>query len=150
MAFSTSDALWQEFLQAWPLERLRTMSLSDYTAAGDKETFTYWMESRLDEYGSIWGGSAFKFGIYSRNDTTEKKGDSSLAYDIVKVNNTCVWPENPSSGCEKIVIVPSTVITNKTCISWPNGTYPEWCIVDVTCKNGRNVRSFIIFLRNAT
>lgn len=81
MAFSTSDLLWQEFLQAWPLERLRTMSLSDYTAAGDKETFTYWMESRLDEYGSIWGGSAFKFGIYSRNDTTEKKGDSSLAYD---------------------------------------------------------------------
>lgn len=81
MAFSTSDALWQEFLQAWPLERLRTMSLSDYTAAGDKETFTYWMESRLDEYGSIWGGSAFKFGIYSRNDTTEKDGDTSLAYD---------------------------------------------------------------------
>lgn len=81
MAFSTNDALWQEFLQAWPLERLRTMSLSEYTAAGDKETFTYWMESRLDEYGSIWGGSAFKFGIYSRNDTTEKEGDASLAYD---------------------------------------------------------------------
>lgn len=81
MAFNTEDTLWRDFLQAWPLERLRTMSLSDYTAAGDKETFTYWMESRLDEYGSIWGGSAFKFGIYSRNDTTEKKGDSSLAYD---------------------------------------------------------------------
>ena len=81
MAFSTNDALWQEFLQAWPIERLRTMSLSDYTAAGDKETFTYWMESRLDEYGSIWGGSAFKFGIYSRNDTTENEGTSSLAYD---------------------------------------------------------------------
>jgi 5-methylcytosine-specific restriction protein B len=57
------------------------MSLSDYTAAGDKETFTYWMESRLDEYGSIWGGSAFKFGIYSRNDTAEKQGDTALAYD---------------------------------------------------------------------
>lgn len=81
MAFNTSDTLWQDFLQAWPLERLRTMSLSEYTAAGDKETFTYWMESRLDEYGSIWGGSAFKFGIYSRNDTTEKQGDASLAYD---------------------------------------------------------------------
>jgi len=24
MAFSTSDALWQEFLHAWPLDRLRT------------------------------------------------------------------------------------------------------------------------------
>ncbi|KFL37228.1 AAA family ATPase [Arenimonas donghaensis] len=57
------------------------MSLAEYTAVGDKETFTYWMESRLDEYGSIWGGSAFKFGIYSRNDTTDKEGDASLAYD---------------------------------------------------------------------
>ena len=38
MAFNTSDALWLDFLHAWPLERLRTISLSDYTAAGDKET----------------------------------------------------------------------------------------------------------------
>lgn len=81
MAFSTSDALWQEFLEAWPLQRLRTMTLSEYTAAGDKDTFTYWVENRLDKYGSIWGGSAFKFGIYSRNDTAKKEGDASLAYD---------------------------------------------------------------------
>lgn len=57
------------------------MSLTDYTAAADKDIFIYWIESRLDEYGSIWGSSAFKFGIYSRNDTTEKEGEISLAYD---------------------------------------------------------------------
>src|SRR4249919_1549666 len=81
MAFSTSDTLWQEFLDVWPLERLRVMTLAEYTTVGDKDSFSYWIESRLDGYGSIWGGSAFKFGIYSRNDTTEKEGDASLAYD---------------------------------------------------------------------
>jgi hypothetical protein len=28
MTFSTDDTLWREFLRVWPLERLRTMTLS--------------------------------------------------------------------------------------------------------------------------
>jgi 5-methylcytosine-specific restriction protein B len=39
------------------------------------------MEGGLDQYGSIWGGSAFKFGIYSRNEHAPKQGDASIAYD---------------------------------------------------------------------
>ena len=81
MAFSEDQSAWEAFLAEWPLERLRTMALDEYTRAGDKHCFTYWLESALDEYGSIWGGSAFKFGIYSRNDTAPKAGDSSRAYD---------------------------------------------------------------------
>jgi 5-methylcytosine-specific restriction protein B len=81
MAFSNDETLWDEFLAEWPLERLRTMTLPEYTQAGDKACFIYWIESRLDQYGSIWGGSAFKFGIYSRNDTAPKQGDTALAYD---------------------------------------------------------------------
>ena len=81
MAFSEDQSAWDAFLAEWPLERLRTMALDEYTRAGDKHCFTYWLESALDEYGSIWGGSAFKFGIYSRNDTAPKAGDSSRAYD---------------------------------------------------------------------
>jgi len=81
MAFSTDETVWDTFLAEWPLERLRTMTLADYTQAGDKHCFTNWMESGLDQYGSIWGGSAFKFGIYSRNDTQPKDGDTALAYD---------------------------------------------------------------------
>ncbi len=81
MAFSTDESTWDAFLAQWPLERLRTMKLKEYTKAGDKACFTYWMEVRLDQYGSIWGGSAFKFGIYSRNDHAPKPGDGSSAYD---------------------------------------------------------------------
>jgi 5-methylcytosine-specific restriction protein B len=57
------------------------MTLKEYTQAGDKHCFTNWMEGGLDSYGSIWGGSAFKFGIYSRNDHAPKQGDTSIAYD---------------------------------------------------------------------
>ena len=81
MAFSIDESTWDAFLAEWPLERLRSMTLEEYTTAGDKSCFVYWLEGRLDQYGSIWGGSAFKFGIYSRNDTASKAGDGSLAYD---------------------------------------------------------------------
>lgn len=81
MAFSTDESVWDTFLAQWPLERLRDMSLDEYTHVGDKNCFTYWIEAGLDQYGSIWGGSAFKFAIYARNDTRPKLGDTSLAYD---------------------------------------------------------------------
>jgi 5-methylcytosine-specific restriction protein B len=81
MSSSISNPIWQEFLETWPIERLRTMTLSEYTSAGSKDCFVFWLESRLDKLGSIWGGSAFKFGIYSRNATTVEEGDTGRAYD---------------------------------------------------------------------
>lgn len=81
MAFSEDESSWDAFLADWPLERLRTMSLTEYTQAGDKNCFTYWMESRLDPFGSIWGGSSFKFGIYSRNDRSPRQNASGVVWD---------------------------------------------------------------------
>lgn len=78
--FPANYALWDEFLKAWPLERLRTMSLQEYTQSGNQDTFTYWLEAGLDKLGSIWGGSAFKFGIYSRKDSTEKESGGGNCY----------------------------------------------------------------------
>lgn len=78
--FQKHYALWDEFLTVWPASRLATMTLDDYTQAGSKDTFTYWIESRLDELGSIWGGSSFKFGVFSRKDTEDKKSDTKLSY----------------------------------------------------------------------
>lgn len=78
--FQKQYALWDEFLSAWPASRLATMTLDEYTQAGSKDSFTYWIESRLDELGSIWGGSSFKFGVFSRKDTEDKKSDSKLSY----------------------------------------------------------------------
>lgn len=57
------------------------MSLAEYTTAGDQDCFVYWLEFRLGEFGSIAGGSAFKFAIFSRKATVEKEGDTSIAYD---------------------------------------------------------------------
>jgi len=78
--FQKQYALWDEFLSAWPAARLATMTLDEYTQAGSKDSFTYWIESRLDELGSIWGGSSFKFGVFSRKDTEDKKSDAKLSY----------------------------------------------------------------------
>lgn len=78
--FQKQYALWDEFLSVWPASRLATMTLDEYTQAGSKDSFTYWIESRLDELGSIWGGSAFKFGVFSRKDTEDKKSDAKLSY----------------------------------------------------------------------
>ena len=59
--------LWDEFLADWPISRLREMGLEEYTKAGSTATFTYALEAKLANLGSIWGGSAFKFGIFSRD-----------------------------------------------------------------------------------
>lgn len=78
--FQKQYALWDEFLTVWPAPRLATMTLDEYTQAGSKDSFTYWIESRLDELGSIWGGSAFKFGVFSRKDTEVRESAENRSY----------------------------------------------------------------------
>lgn len=74
------EEVWDSFLKEWPLSRLRRMTLPEYTAIGQDHTFTAWMERRLDKMGSIWGGSSFKFGIFSRRDKTAKAGGEGASY----------------------------------------------------------------------
>ena len=66
------EALWDEFLKRWPLESLQSMSLQQYTQAGNDDCFVYWLEVKTESLGSIWGGSAFKFGIFSRKAKDER------------------------------------------------------------------------------
>lgn len=74
------EALWNDFLATWPIARLEKMTLEEYSRAGDKDCFTYWLESRTEGLGSIWGGSAFKFGIYGRKDHTPKPSGEGVIY----------------------------------------------------------------------
>ncbi|WP_372028341.1 AAA family ATPase [Pseudomonas kurunegalensis] len=74
------QALWERFLHRWPLEALENMSLVQYSHSGDQDCFVYWLEILTESLGSIWGGSAFKFGVYSRRDQTEKVSDSERSY----------------------------------------------------------------------
>lgn len=65
-------ALWDQFLQRFPLEKVESMRLEQYSQVGSKECFTWWLESGLDSLGSIWGSTAFKFGIYARKNTEKE------------------------------------------------------------------------------
>lgn len=70
------EKLWDEFLAEWPPERVAAMTLDEYCKAGSADTFISWLEIKTETLGSIWGGSAFKFGIYHRNDTVAKEAGS--------------------------------------------------------------------------
>ncbi len=72
--------LWDEFLRVWPISRIETMTIDEYTNVGSKDTFTYWIESKLDSLGSVWGGSSFKFGVYNRNDKKPMSDGNGRSY----------------------------------------------------------------------
>lgn len=87
------DNLKQQFLKKWPLERVQNMTLTEYTNLNKSDSFCYWLESVTTELGSIWGGSAYKFGIYRRSDTSKdvtqsyRKTDGEYAW-YIKYGNT--------------------------------------------------------------
>ncbi|WP_236096454.1 McrB family protein [Helicobacter sp. MIT 11-5569] len=96
--------LFKELQKHWDLEKVKNMTLEQYTGikeeGNDRDDFTYWIESKLDKLGSIWGGSAFKFGIYKRKNQEEKEDNNTYSY-----NATYGWlkklGENPKDAFEK-------------------------------------------------
>ena len=75
------EALWDKFLQRWPLEKLNQITLQEYTKSGDSDCFSIgWLELATENLGSIWGGSAFKFGVYSRKDKSDKADGAGKSY----------------------------------------------------------------------
>ena len=83
-----------EFQQRWTLQDIEDMGIEQYTGIGNKDTFTYWLESRTENLISIWGGSAYKFGIFKRAQNDDKKelrsgqtGDGEYGW-YVKYGNT--------------------------------------------------------------
>ena len=75
------NRLWDDFLARWHLDKLRSMTLNEYNALGSKDSFCYWLEKSAEDMGSIWGGSAYKFGIFEFNKTNPKPLDSGAAGD---------------------------------------------------------------------
>jgi 5-methylcytosine-specific restriction protein B len=95
------EAQWDAFLQRWPLEELASMTLSQYSQAGDQDCFVYWLEAKTENLGSIWGGSAFKFGVYSRRDKSEKPNAIDRQY-----NSDYAWyakyGDSPEQSFERV------------------------------------------------
>lgn len=86
----------KEFLEAWPIERLESLTLEEYTNLDRDTSFIYWLEKRTENTGSIWGGSAFKFGIYRRKNTEEFSGRKMYLSDGVYA-----WYTKYGSTCEE-------------------------------------------------
>lgn len=75
------EALWKQFLERWPLESLRQMTLEQYSQAGSDDYFCRWLEKHTESLGSIWGGSSFKFGVFSRLDKEAKSSPHHVFTD---------------------------------------------------------------------
>lgn len=60
------EMLRNEFTELFPISKLLNMQIDDYVVGNGKESFCYWLETKLKEFGSIKGGSTAdkKFGLY--------------------------------------------------------------------------------------
>ncbi len=72
--------LYKSFLEKFPIEKLGEMTLEEYSNLNKDDSFCYWLESTTAELGSIWGGSAYKFGIF-RFDKEPKENKGQYAHD---------------------------------------------------------------------
>ncbi|WP_300826996.1 hypothetical protein, partial [Helicobacter sp. UBA3407] len=54
---TSDEKIFKEFQERWSLEKVKNMTLEEYTGLGgtNRDDFTYWIESKLDKLGSIWG-----------------------------------------------------------------------------------------------
>lgn len=100
------EKLWDEFLERWPLSGLRSLDITDYTKVGDGSSFTYWLESKTEQLGSIWGGSSFKFGIYHRGDNQPKENGRGRVFgtDYAWYEKYGATPEEAFSNVIKEVV----------------------------------------------
>jgi len=71
---------WKQFRARWPLEKLATMTLAEYTQAGDDDCFTYWLAQRTKSLGSVNAGPMFKFGVFSRGSTDAREDSAAMVY----------------------------------------------------------------------
>lgn len=60
----------EDFLENWPINRLESMTIEDYTNL-NKTSFCYHLEHVTLNLGSIKGGSSYKFGIYRIGKSSE-------------------------------------------------------------------------------
>lgn len=79
--FSQSEeyiSLRNEFLEKFPIKSLETITIEQYALGLDdtyKDSFCYWIETKLQMFGDIHGSTAAKFGVYfgKRGDDVENK-----------------------------------------------------------------------------
>ena len=88
------ETLRKEFTRRFPIDQISNMQLDDYIVGKGKESFCYWLETKLKPLGSIKGSPAGgKFGVYFSKEVNDyktiSKWDEKLNPDIAfkKIKN---------------------------------------------------------------
>jgi len=69
-----------DFLAAWPLSRLHSMTLEEYANVDNEDSFVSWLKNRTEHIGNTMRGRALKFGIY-KSATVELYEKKRIASD---------------------------------------------------------------------
>lgn len=76
------------FQEVWTLEKVKNMTLEEYTNIKkdnpNRDDFTFWIESKLDNLGSIWGGAQLLNLVYIEEMMKVRKNLLAVDY-IVKI-----------------------------------------------------------------
>ncbi|WP_329806177.1 AAA family ATPase [Flavobacterium facile] len=76
----------EEFLSIWSEEKVKQMTLEEYTNLEKDNSFCYWLESKSTTLGGFGGGSSYKFGIYKRSNISK-----SVDADNRKTDGVYAW-----------------------------------------------------------
>jgi hypothetical protein len=71
-----------EFLNAFPLEGLKTLTLDSYVIGHRTPTFCAYVEAKTRNWAVIQGATSFKFGIYYGVTKTVKKAGYRFTHKI--------------------------------------------------------------------
>ena len=63
----------KDFLNYWTIEKVKNMTLEEYTNLDKKNSFTYWMETKSADVIGIGGGFSYMFGIFRRENIVNLK-----------------------------------------------------------------------------
>lgn len=77
MDVKEAEKLYKEFQELFPLDKLRKLTLEEYTNLDREDSFCYWLETKTDSLGGFGGGSAYKFGIYKSAGAIKYSGKAS-------------------------------------------------------------------------
>ena len=74
--------LWKDFLKKWPASHMPDLTLDEYsTFGGEYDSFCNWLEVHTERLGSVWGGSAYKFGVFRKDPNGKNVDDSAHGGD---------------------------------------------------------------------
>ena len=88
-----NDKLYNEFMKTFPVEKVRTMKLEEYSNSDTETAFIYWIEYKLNKLGGIRSAKPREWGIYKygKKPGPEEKLDSDDSY---------AWKRNLGSSRE--------------------------------------------------